>query len=97
MSQIQSSINVICLESEAFYQLVQKVIDQIKEDHNDPKENRWISDHEAMSHLRIKSRSTLQQYRDEGKIRFSQPSRKIILYGRESIYDFINEHVKQTF
>lgn len=60
-------------------------------------QDRWISDVEAMQLLRITSRTTLQKYRDEGKIRFSQPSRKVILYDRESILAFIEDNAKDTF
>jgi len=38
----------------------------------------WIDAEEAMKLLGIKSMSTLQKYRDEGRFRFSQKDRKII-------------------
>jgi len=39
----------------------------------------------------------MQRYRDEGLIRFTQPSRKIILYDRDSILEFLNTKAKDTF
>ena len=60
-------------------------------------QDKWISDKEAMSMLRISSTTTLQKYRDQGLIRFSQPSRKVILYDRDSILKFIEDHAKDTF
>lgn len=54
--------------------------------------DKWIGDDEAMHLLRIKSKTTLQRLRDEGSIRFSQPMHKVILYDRESILDYIEEH-----
>ena len=50
-----------------------------------------------MRELRIKSTTTLQKLRDEGKIRFSQPQKKIILYDRNSIVEYIEQHVRETF
>jgi hypothetical protein len=47
--------------------------------------------------LRIKSKTTLQKFRDEGKIRFSQPEPRILLYDRDSIEAFIEKHAKDTF
>jgi len=47
--------------------------------------------------LRITSKSTLQKIRDEGKIRFSQPEKKIILYDLDSINEYLNKHAKSTF
>ncbi len=35
--------------------------------------------------------------RDEGKIRFSQPEKKIILYDLDSIHAYLNHHAKSTF
>ena len=35
--------------------------------------------------------------RDEGKIRYSQPEKKIILYDVDSINDFLEKNSKDTF
>lgn len=89
-------MEVICLENEAFYTLVEQVISRLKEKQN-IKEDKWISDEEAMLKLRIKSKTTLQKLRDEGLIRFTQPAKKIILYDTDSINDYLNKHAKETF
>lgn len=89
-------MQVICLEEEAFYILVEQVVARLKDLHG-PKKDKWISDEEAMHLLHIKSKTTLQQYRDQGKIRFSQPQKKIILYDRESILEFLENSVHNTF
>lgn len=88
-------MNVICLEDEAFYALVEKVIARVK-DHS-KKEDKWISDDEAMRKLRITSKTTLQKLRDEGKIRFSHPAKKIILYDSASIDEYLEKYAKNTF
>lgn len=89
-------MNVICLEDEALYALVEKVISRTKEQ-NANREDKWISDEEAMHKLRITSKTTLQKLRDGGKIRFSQPAKKIILYDSESINDYLEKHAKNIF
>ncbi len=91
-----SSLNIICLESQAFYALVDEIVDHIK-DKQAILTDKWIDDIEAMKLLCIKSKTTLQSYRDNGKIRFSQPSKKVILYDRESILKFIDLNAKDTF
>ena len=58
---------------------------------------KWIDGEEAMLLLNIKSTTTLQKLRDEGKIRFSQPQKKIILYDRDSISEYIERYVRETF
>ncbi len=89
-------MEVICLEDKAFYALLQEVIKTIK-DKNSISEDKWISDTEAMQKLRITSRTTLQKFRDEGRIRFSQPGRKLILYDLDSINEYIEKHAQNTF
>lgn len=89
-------MEVICLEDEAFYALVESVVRRIKEQQS-IKEDRWISTEEAMIKLRIKSKTTLQKLRDEGKIRYSQPEKKIILYDSDSIQEFLEKNTKETF
>lgn len=80
-------MQVVCLQEEAFYALFDKVVEHIEAKRKDvlPK---WIDGEEAMELLNIKSLSTLQKLRDGGKIRFSQPQRKIILYDRDSITEY---------
>lgn len=89
-------MNVICLEDKALYSLVDKVVEQIKSKHIITSD-RWISGDEAMQKLRVTSKTTLQKLRDEGKIRFSQPEKKIILYDSLSIDSYLEKHVRETF
>ena len=84
------------MQDEAFYALVDEVVKKVKEK-NGIKEDKWISGEEAMQKLRITSKTTLQKFRNEGKIRFSQPEKKIILYDVDSIYEYLKKHVKETF
>ena len=84
-------MEVICLEDAAFYTLLDRVVERIKEKQN-IRSDKWISGEEAMRLLRITSKTTLQKLRDEGKIRFSQPEKKIILYGVESIHTYLEKH-----
>jgi hypothetical protein len=56
----------------------------------------WISTEEAMSLLRLKSKTSLQKIRDSGLIEIAKPlGNKIILYNYQSIIDFIES--KKTF
>lgn len=89
-------MQVICLEDVAFYTLIEQVVQRIKEKQG-IKEDKWISPEEAMHKLRIKSTTTLQKLRDEGKIRFSQPEKKLILYDIDSINEYLEKHAHETF
>ena len=77
------------------YALIEKVVARIKD--TQIEKEKWIDDLEAMKLLNISSKTTLQKYRDEGKIRFSQPQKKVILYDRDSIGKFIEKHAHNTF
>lgn len=89
-------MEVVCLQEEAFYALFDKVVEHVEAKQKN-KPDKWIDGEEAMRELRIKSTTTLQKLRDEGKIRFSQPQKKIILYDRDSITEYIEQHVRETF
>lgn len=89
-------MNVICLEDEAFYALVDRVLNRVKEQYS-INEDKWISDEEAMRKLRISSKTTLQKLRNEGKIRFTHPEKKLILYDSDSINEYLEKHAKNTF
>lgn len=89
-------MNVICLHDEAFFTLVEEVVERVREKRN-IQFDRWILPEEAMKVLGIKSKTTLQKLRDEGKIRFSQPQKKIILYDRLSLVQYLEIHSKDTF
>lgn len=89
-------MEVVCLESEAFYRLVKEVVERIRQEQGvvQPK---WIKMEEAMVLLNITSKTTLQKYRDEGKIRFSKQGKKVILYDRDSILTFLEENARERF
>ena len=89
-------MEVICLETQAFYALIEEVVDRLKAEHN-IEQDRWIPDTEAMRLLGIKSKTTLQKLRDTGSIRFSKLSKKLILYCRDSIMEYLEKHAQNTF
>lgn len=89
-------MNVICLEDAAFYTLLEEVVSRLKEKHA-VRHDKWINDDQAMQLLNIKAKSTMQKLRDEGKIRFSQPLKKNILYDRDSILEYLDQYAKDTF
>ncbi len=89
-------MQVICLEETAFYTLVEQVVARLHEKHGVEKE-KWVTDEEAMQLLNIKSKTTMQKLRDEGKIRYSQPQKKIILYDRDSISAYLDSNARNTF
>lgn len=97
LREIHSSMNVICLEDAAFDALIDKVIARVKESVANTSPDPWVSGEEAMGMLRITSKTTLQKLRDEGKIRFSQPEKKLILYDTASIHAYLNQHANDRF
>ncbi|PZR20505.1 MAG: DNA-binding protein [Flavobacterium psychrophilum] len=89
-------MEVICLHDAAFYALVEQVVDRLKAEHNQTLD-KWVGGEEAMRLLNIKSKTSLQNLRDEGKIRFSQPQKKVILYDRDSINAYLEDNARNTF
>lgn len=89
-------MQVICLEDQAYRALIDEVVSRIKELKN-LNNNKWVSGEEAMNLLRITSKTTLQKLREEGRIIYTQPEKKIILYDSESIFEFLNKSAKNKF
>jgi ribosomal protein S19E (S16A) len=89
-------MKVICLQDEAFYQLIEEVVDRIKEKQQ-IKSDKWITPERAMEVLNVKSKTTLQKLRDTGAITFTQPQKKIILYDYDSIMDYLNKNSQKSF
>ncbi len=89
-------MEVICLQDEAFYTLVEQVVNRLKEKQA-VKSDKWLTGEQVMKLLHVTSKTTLQKLRDEGKVRFSQPKKKIILYDADSVNQYLGKHVKESF
>lgn len=90
-------MEVICLQETAFFALVDKTIAHVTEKLTEAETSQWVDTEEAKQLLKVKSDTTLQKLRDEGKVRFSQPQKKWIVYDRDSIHEFLDKHAKDTF
>lgn len=88
-------MEVICLESEAFDRLIDQVVERMMAQHQEKPQ--WLSAEEAMAILRITSKTTLQKLKNEGYIKFSQPMKKLVLYDRQSILDYLEKHSQEPF
>lgn len=90
-----SSMKVICLQSEALYQLVDDVVERMMEQREEKPQ--WLSGEETMNILKITSKTTLQKLKNEGHIKYSQPMKKLVLYDRQSILDYLEKHSHEPF
>lgn len=90
-------MNVICIEEKAFQGLLDRVFEYVESKMEQDTPSKWMDKKEAMQALRIKSVTTLQKLRDEGKIRFSQPEKKHIVYDGNSINQYFETHVLEPF
>ena len=90
-------MEVICLQEEAFFALFDKVVEHIEQKRDKQQPFKWIDGEEAMSKLNISSKTTLQKLRDQGKIRYSQPQPRVILYDIHSIEEYLEANARETF
>lgn len=86
---MENTIDIICMESEAFFNLIERVINRLSKPLNE--EDVWLTDYEAMKLLKISSKTTLQKLRDNNSIRFTRPRKKIILYDKKSITSYLKK------
>lgn len=89
-------MEVVCIEEVAFFKLFDKVIDYVNQKYA-REDWKWIDGEEAMKRLNISSKTTLQKLRDQGKIAFSQPQPRTIVYDKTSIDTYLEHHKRQTF
>ena len=89
-------MEVICLQDDAFLNLIDRVIKRVDETLA-VKDDQWISGDQVMKMLGITSKTTLQNLRDNGEVRFSQPRKKVILYDRNSVLNYLNKNTRKTF
>jgi excisionase family DNA binding protein len=91
-------MNVITIEHEAFQQIndrlaaIESGLNRTVEQHF---EKTWMDGRKVAEMLDI-SRSTLQIYRDQGKIGFSQVGRKVY-YRASDVLAFLEKHHKPAF
>jgi len=82
----------ICIDEPAFYELIDslyaRLIDRNKGD-------KFITGEEVMRRLNISSPVTLQKLRDNGQLRISRLSKKIILYDSSSVDEYLEKHIRK--
>ncbi len=85
-------MKVIVFEEQAYYKLVDEIKKAVKDAAQELKtEKEWLSAEEAKSLLGFRSKSKMQQLRDNGDIVFSQHGRTI-KYSRKSILEFLDKN-----
>lgn len=90
-------MSIVLLDGQSLDDFISRIVVEIKQELGAKPRDKWIDGDEAMQMLRIKSKTTLQKLRDEGKIRYSQPEPRIILYDSDSIDTYLEKHAKETF
>jgi hypothetical protein len=88
-------MELIVFEKEAYYKLIGEIKsilkEAISEEKKEKSENDWIPIKEAMILLNIKSKTTLQNYCNEGTKIYSKHGRKI-LYSKKSVGVFLEDN-----
>lgn len=89
--------NLIMISENNLLELVEKVIAQMEKLQGKEHKEVWVDTNAAKRLLGLKSDTSLFNLRTQGKIEFSQPSRKVILYKRDSILAYLEKHSHKTF
>ena len=88
-------LDVICLEDRALKELFEMMYQRLMEDHG-VKEDKWVSPEEAMRRLNV-GKTTLQKYRDENKLRYSELSPRKFVYDTGSITALLETKAQKKF
>lgn len=91
-------MEVIVIHSEAFQKLHEDLMQELRQTLQEANQlstsdssSDWIDTNKAKHLLGVKSKSKMQELRDQGAIRFSQHGR-IIKYSKKSIIQFLEKH-----
>lgn len=93
-------MNVITIESDAFKQIMAKMqslddkFTELKHEAETPLSEKWLDNQDVMLLLKV-SKRTLQSYRDENKIPFSQIGNKIY-YKALDIEKFLKKNYRKV-
>lgn len=88
-------LDVICLEDRALKELFEMMYQRLMADHG-VKEDKWLSPEEAMRRLNV-GKTTLQKYRDENKLRFSELSARKFVYDAESVAALLDAKAQKKY
>jgi hypothetical protein len=89
--------NFIIIKESNLLDLAGKLITHFEKLHGKERKEVWMDSDEAKKLLGIKSDTTLFNLRSKGFIEYSQPSRKLILYKRDSILAHLEKFSHKTF
>ncbi len=89
--------SLIMISEDNFFELLERTINHLEKLQGKKHKEVWVDSDEAKKLLGIKSDTTLLNLRSQGLIEYSQPSRKVILYKRDSILAYLEKHSHKTF
>lgn len=82
-------------DEETFFQLLDAFYKRVKEE-NISDGDTFLSETEVMNLLKISSKSTLWSYRSNG-LTYHQIGKRVILYKKSDVIEFINQHKVKGF
>jgi hypothetical protein len=89
-------MEIIIFEKSSYWRMQRELMSMFQDalkDANKKSEDDWISTEEAKALLGVKSKSKMQELRDEDKIKFSKHGKKLIKYSRSSILKYLERNV----
>lgn len=89
--------NLIMITEDNLFELLEKTISHLEKLQSKEHKKIWLDTNETKNLLSIKSDTSLFNLRSQGLIEYSQPSRKVILYKRDSILEYLEKHSHKTF
>lgn len=94
---MEGKANMLMITEDLFFELIDRIIKHFEEKEMFKNEQEWLNGEEVMDILKISSKSTMQKLRDEGLVEFTQPMKRVILYRRSSVMDYLERHVRPVF
>jgi hypothetical protein len=87
-TELKGNTQFIMIETDALNQLINTVMTTVKQEMKRQPED-WIDENETKAILGVSSKSTIQRFRTENRIRYAMVTNKNIMYSRKSILKYL--------
>lgn len=86
--KLNENMQFVMMETTAFEEIINQVINTVKTKMKKQPED-WIGEADAKKLLGVSSKSTMQIFRNEDRIRYAMVTNKNIMYSRKSILKYL--------
>lgn len=94
MEELTDGKQLLLVDKESLRQIIEEMLANYEAK---PQEKIWVNQTVAMEILGLRSKSSMKRLRDENLVIFSQGMKKVILYKRSSLLEYLERNSNKTY